>query len=233
MNTFLPILITWLLQYGYLTLGVCIFFAAIGLPVPISLMLLAAGAFSALGDFNIVLLGIIALIAATGGDNVSYLIGRQFGSRVLDWLAQRPRLYVISPTVIPHSRVYFQKRGGWAIFLSRFLITALGGMINLLAGAELYPYRRFLGFDIAGNILGAIIPLALGYIFGASWEAIGDVLGDISGFLTALFIFVYLLTYVIKMVRNMRMHKTQHPYPEAKQNHMFTEMQRQTDTLPL
>jgi membrane-associated protein len=196
-------------------------------------MLLAAGAFAALGDFNIVLLGLIALITATGGDNVSYLIGRQFGSKVLDWLARRPRLYLISPTVIPRSRVYFQKHGGWAIFLTRFLITAFGGVTNLLAGAELFPYPRFLGFDIAGNVIGAIIPLTLGYIFGASWEAIGDVLGDISGFLTALLIFLYLLIRLIKMARNMRTNRMQHTYPEAKQDQMFTQMHQRTDSLPL
>jgi membrane-associated protein len=233
LNTLLPLLVSWLQQYGYLALGLSIFVAAIGLPVPVSLMLLAAGAFAGLGDFNIVLLGLIALITATGGDNLSYLIGRQFGSKVLNWLAQQPRLYVISPQVIPRSRTYFQKQGGWAIFLSRFLITALGGTINLLAGAELYPYRRFLGFDIAGNILGAIIPLTLGYIFGASWEAIGDMLGDISGFLTALLIFLYLLISLIKMARNMRAAKMQHMYQDVQPKPSFVEMQQKPDSLPL
>src|SRR2546430_12335836 len=49
--------------------------------------------------------------------------------------------------------------------------------LNLLSGSELYPYRYFLLFDSSGEALGAIIPLSLGYVFGASWEAVGDVLG--------------------------------------------------------
>jgi membrane-associated protein len=55
MNSFLPILITWLQQYGYPALWLAVFISAIGTPLPVSFILLAAGAFAALGDFNIAL----------------------------------------------------------------------------------------------------------------------------------------------------------------------------------
>ena len=60
--------------------------------------------------------------------------------------------------------------------MSRFLFSALGGTINVIAGADSYPYRRFVLYDVAGETLGAIIPLALGYAFGATWEDVGDLL---------------------------------------------------------
>jgi membrane protein DedA with SNARE-associated domain len=53
----------------------------------------------------------------------------------------------------------FRRRAAWAIFISRCLIVVLGGPINWLAGAERYSYRRFLHWDICGQLLGAIIPL--------------------------------------------------------------------------
>jgi membrane protein DedA with SNARE-associated domain len=36
--------------------------------------------------------------------------------------------------------------------------------MNLLAGAESYPFRSFLLYDVTGETLGAVIPLSLGYI---------------------------------------------------------------------
>src|SRR6266571_4522523 len=81
-----------------------------------------------------------------------------------------------------------------AIFLSRFLFSALGGVINLLSGSELYPYRYFLLFDTSGEALGAIIPLMLGYIFGASWEAVGDVFGYCSFLILCLLVVILLVT---------------------------------------
>ena len=202
MTNLLSFLLSLLQNYGYLALWITVFVAAVGLPIPITLVLLAAGAFAALGDFNIALLFIISFSALVCGDNVGYLIGRIWGSKALNWVEHSKRWNrLIPPRTIARSRYYFRHRGGWAIFLSRFLFSASGGVINLLSGAELYPYRYFLLFDTSGEALGAIIPLLLGYIFGASWEAVGDVLGY-SSFLILCLLVVILL--VIRLIRNAR-----------------------------
>ncbi len=179
--------------------------AAIGIPIPITLVLLATGAFAALGDFNIALLFIISFSALICGDNAGYLIGRIWGSKVLNWVEYSKRWNrLIPPRTVVRSRYYFRHRGGWAIFLSRFLFSALGGVINLLSGSELYPYRYFLICDTCGEALGAMIPLLLGYIFGASWEAVGDVLGYSSFLILCLFVVILLVTGLIRNARSLK-----------------------------
>ncbi len=205
MNSFLlTTLLTWLQQYGYPALWLCVCVASIGLPLPISLVLLAAGAFAALGDFNIVVLALIAISASTCGDSIGYLLGRRIASRILAWFEHQRRFRILSPPKITLAHDYFKRRGAWAIFLSRFLFSGFGGIINLLAGAELYPYRRFLLYDFLGEVLGALIPLVLGYIFGASWEAVGDILGAFSGFVLALLIVILLIVRLARLVRQAR-----------------------------
>jgi membrane-associated protein len=206
MNGLLPYLLNWFLEYGYPVLWLSIFIGALGLPLPNTLMLLAAGAFAAFGDFNFGFLIVISMSAFVGGDSLSYWIGRLWGSRLLAWLEAEHRVrFLPGPRNIAHSRVYFHRLGGWAIFLSRFLVSVLGGAINLLAGAEVYPYRRFIVYDIFGEALGALIPLTLGYIFGTSWEEIGDLLGSFSLLILALLIVLYLSYRAMRIVR--RMHK--------------------------
>jgi len=198
----LSFLLSLLQNYGYLALWITVFVAAVGLPIPITLVLLAVGAFAALGDFNIALLFIISFSALVCGDNVGYLIGRIWGSKALNRVEHSRRWNrLIPPKTIVHSRYYFRYLGGWAIFLSRFLFSALGGVINLLSGSELYPYRDFLLFDTSGEALGAIIPLLLGYIFGASWEAVGDVFGYCSFLILCLLVVILL---VVRLIRNAR-----------------------------
>src|SRR5437588_10493679 len=97
MTIFLPHLISWLQQFGYPALWLMVFIASVGTPLPISLVLLAAGAFAALGDFNIVLLIITATSASVCGDSLGYFIGRNWGTKVLDWLEQSHARYLISP----------------------------------------------------------------------------------------------------------------------------------------
>jgi membrane-associated protein len=205
MSNLLSLLLTFLQNYGYLALWIAVFVAAVGIPIPITLLLLAAGAFAALGDFNVVLLFIISFSALVCGDNVGYGIGRVWGSKVLNWIERSKRWnHLIPPRRIVRSRQYFRYRGGWAIFLSRFLFSALGGVINLLSGSELYPYRYFFFFDVSGEALGACIPLMLGYIFGASWEAIGDVLGYSSFLLLSLLVVILLVIRLIRNARNLK-----------------------------
>ena len=200
MSVFLSTLLSVLQAYGYPALWASIFIAAVGVPLPVSLVLLAAGAFAALGDFNIILLTLISVSASVAGDNLGYLIGRLWGSKVADWLeySKLGRRF-LKPDSVARSRLYFKKRGGWAVFFSRFLVAALGGVVNLLAGTELYPYSYFLLFDIGGEMLGALIPLLLGFAFGASWDAIGDILGTSSllvlGLLLVIYFFLRLLRY--------------------------------------
>src|SRR5436305_14257455 len=205
MSNLLSLLLTFLQSYGYLALWITVYVAAVGIPIPITLLLLAAGAFAALGDFNLVLLFIISFSALVCGDNTGYWIGRIWGSKALNWIERSKRWNrLIPPQRIAQSRQYFRHRGGWAIFLSRFLFSALGGIINLLSGSELYPYRYFLPFDSSGEVLGAIIPLSFGYVFGASWEAVGDVLGYSSFFFLSLLIAMVLVTRLIKNARSLK-----------------------------
>lgn len=205
MSTLLSNLLTFFETYGYFALWVSVFIAAAGLPLPISLEMLAAGAFAALGDFNLVLLFVIALSAQVCGDNVGYLIGRRWGSRVLNWLEQSQKWNRFIPLrTIERSRHYFRQRGGWAIFLSRFLFTALAGIINLLAGSELYPYRYFILTDVSGKALGVLIPLLLGFIFAASWEVMGDILGPLSLFILGLLAVFLLVRLLIKYMRELK-----------------------------
>jgi membrane-associated protein len=198
MSSLFPLLLHWLHEYGYPMLWLTVFIAAVGIPLPISLVLLAVGAFAGYGDFNIMLLIVITITASSCGDNVGYFIGRSWGSRTLHWLVQPRRVHVIPAHTITRSRLYFKRRGGWAIFFSRFLFSALGGVMSLLAGAERYPYRHFLLYDVTGETLGAVIPLSLGYALGACWEAGGDLLGALSGFAFILFLVMLLVRRLVK-----------------------------------
>jgi membrane-associated protein len=190
---YLPQLLSFLQTYGYPMLWLTTFVAALGAPLPITLLLLAAGAFSAAGDFNVVVLTVVALSASVAGDSLGYWIGRLWGSQLLEWAAEtRLGKRILTPEALARSRDYFKRRGGVAIFLTRSVITALGSVINVVAGSELYPFQLFLLYDVLGEALGAIVPLTLGYIVGASWEALGDIYSAVTLFALGAACVIYL-----------------------------------------
>ncbi|HEV2655160.1 MAG TPA: hypothetical protein VGT82_09375, partial [Ktedonobacteraceae bacterium] len=124
-------------------------------------------------------------------------------------------------------------RGGLAIFLSRSVVSALGGTINLLSGAEVYPYHRFLVYDISGELCAAIIPLALGYIFGASWEAIGNILGMVSLLVFGLLVAAYLSYRLIRMLQRMHMAKKIASVQREEKRSSLHDIKESPDSLPL
>lgn len=191
-------------QYGYPALWLIIFVAAVGAPIPVSLLLFASGAFSALGDFNMVMLFPIIWSAAVMGDNLGYLLGRRVGTVLLAWLEQRKRFRWITSPALAQSQAYFRRRGGLAIFMTRVLFSALGGSINLLAGLEHYPYRSFLLWDMIGEALGSLIPLSLGYIFAESWEEAASLFGAFSGLLFALLAAIILFIVLMHKILQRR-----------------------------
>ncbi len=188
-------------HYGYPALWAIVFVAAAGAPISGSLLLFAAGAFAAFGDFNMAILFPVALSAAVMGDNLGYFIGRRVGSPLLAWLERQKRFRLISPQALARSRIYFNRRAAWAIFVTRFLIVVLGGAINFLAGVEQYSYRRFLFWDVSGQILGALITLGLGYISAESWEEVASLFGAFSSFLLALLVAIAVVTLLIRKIR--------------------------------
>jgi membrane-associated protein len=202
MSAWLPGLLTEIHTYGYLAVWLILFIAAVGVPLPVDLLLLAAGALSAGGHFNILLLALFAVSGSVGGDHLGYGIGRWWGHRLLTWLERSPHWHVLAERVIVPAQAYFAQRGGWAIFLSRCLVSGLGGEINLLAGADCYAYRRFVLADVTGETLGAVIPLSLGYVSGARWKEVGNEWGLASlGALAALLLLVLLVALAKTIAR--------------------------------
>jgi membrane-associated protein len=188
-------------HYGYPALWLIVFVAAAGAPISGSLLLFAAGAFAAFGDFNIAILFAVALSAAVTGDNLGYFIGRRAGSPLLAWFVRQKRFRLISERTLARGRIYFRRRAAWAIFITRFLIVVLGGTINLLAGVEQYPYPNFLFWDISGQTLGAAIMLGLGYISAESWEEAASLFGAFSSFLLAFLVAIAVVALVIRKIR--------------------------------
>lgn len=201
MNAFF---ISALQHYGYPALWLVVFVAAAGAPISGSLLLFAAGAFAAFGDLNIFILYPVALSAAVMGDNLTYLIGRRLGTVLLAWIERQKRIRWITPQAMERGRVYFRGRARWAIFITRFLIVALGGPINLLAGLEQYPYRSFLFWDVSGQILSAAISLGLGFAFAESWEEVAGLFGAFSSLVLVGIIGIFLIVILIRRVRRRR-----------------------------
>lgn len=158
--------------------------AAVGAPLPATLLLLALGAFVAADDLDIWPALLVASTAAILGDQIGYAVGRIGGRRAIDAIARRAG----RDDAIGRAERFTARWGAPSIFLSRWLVTALGPWVNLSSGVAAYSWPRFLLWDCLGEILWVSAYLSLGYLFHEHVQELNDLLVTIGWLLLAFII---------------------------------------------
>jgi membrane protein DedA with SNARE-associated domain len=155
----------YMLAYGYWAVFFGVMLENAGVPVPGETILLIAGYFASTGEFNIVLVMLIAAAGAVIGDNIGFAIGHHFGRNVL---LRVGRFFFLTPQRFEHMENYFERHGNKTILVARF-ITGLRVFAALLAGASRkMPWRVFFAYNVAGAVLWSVVITTLGYLFGQS-----------------------------------------------------------------
>jgi membrane-associated protein len=164
------------ITYGVSVVAGVILIAAVGVPLPGSLLLVAAGSFVAQGEMEFWPVVVTALGAAVVGDQVGYMLGRWGGQHWHDKLA---RLMGGADKLAAAERAT-QRWGGVAIFLSRWLLSPLGPALNLTSGVVGYNWLAFLGFVVLGEAVWVFGYVLLGSVFSTKIQELNSLLSDIS-----------------------------------------------------
>lgn len=151
-------------NYGAWTYGILFFviFMETGFVVtpflPGDSLLFAAGTFAALGSLNVWLIAGLLFVAAVLGDAANYTIGRYLGDRAYDikWIKRE---------YLEKTHAFFEKHGGKAIFLARF-VPIVRTFAPFVAGIGKMTYGYFATYNIVGGAVWVTLFTLLGYFFG-------------------------------------------------------------------
>ena len=196
-------LLTLLINYGAPAFALLLFLGALGVPVGASALVIAAGAFSQQGILEWHVTAILGLIGAVIGDAIGFGIG--FYAK--DWVDHR----FGGSLAWKSAEETFDKRAGLAIYLTRFLITALAVPINLIAGGSGILFRRFVLYDTLGEITWIVLYGGLGYIFGSQWELVSDFISSFGGLIMGLVILGVGIWLWVRRLRQMETAKEKVP----------------------
>jgi membrane-associated protein len=169
-------------QYGSPALFVIVTIASIGVPLPVTLLLIVTGSLAAQGVIPVWVAITLAAAGSVLGDQIGYGIGRWGGAKLVErfarFLGGRDRMAIAEA----HARRF----GGAGVFLSRWLVTPLGSVVNLASGIAEYQWIRFFCWDVLGQAVDAALYISLGRIFSDRVLELDAVLGDFSWMLLAL-----------------------------------------------
>jgi len=147
--------------YGILFL---IVFCETGLVVtpflPGDSLLFAAGAFAALGSFELVPLMLLLIVAAIAGDTVNYWIGARIGPRAFSG-----NVRFLKQEYLVRTTEFYERHGGKTIVLARF-IPIVRTFAPFVAGVGRMHYGRFLAYNVIGAVVWVTLFTLAGYFFG-------------------------------------------------------------------
>lgn len=192
----------WLFQlladFGVPLLILTTLASCLALPVPSSLMMLAAGAFAASGDLGLAATASGALAGAFLGDQIGYFIGRSGQARLDRLIAAHPK----RGAILARAKSLLQKRGGAGVFLSRWLFSPLGPYVNFAAGAAGLTWTHFAIWGAAGEAVWVSLYIGLGYAFSENLTAVAEFAGDISGLLAGLALMILTGLWLARALRD-------------------------------
>ncbi|MDL2341771.1 MAG: DedA family protein [Patescibacteria group bacterium] len=155
-----------LIQSGGLLLLAIIVFAEVGLLLgfflPGDTLLIAAGIYAHAGHLSIVSVIAVVAVAAIVGDSTGYYIGRKLGPRVFN----KPDGLIFRKDHIDKAEAFYEKYGAKTLLISHFL-PFIRTFQPLLTGVSRMPYKRFVIYDVIGDIAWAISVPLLGYYVGS------------------------------------------------------------------
>jgi membrane-associated protein len=138
----------------------------VGFFLPGDSLLFTAGLLASQGELNFPLIFVGCMIFAILGDQVGYSIGRRAGPRILArerWFTQRRH--------VARAERFFARRGGHAVLIARF-VPIVRTFVPVMAGIVRMPYRKFVGWNVAGGILWGGGVTTLGYVLGETIPSI-------------------------------------------------------------
>lgn len=186
-----------LASYGVPLLALTALASCLALPVPSSLMMLAAGAFAASGDLALASVTGGALAGALAGDQLGYLVGRRGQARLDRLIATYPK----RAAVLARARALLKARGGAGVFFSRWLVSPLGPYVNFAAGAAGLSWSRFTAWAAAGEAIWVSLYVGLGYAFSDNLAAVAEFASDISGLIAGLVLMILSGLWLLRAAR--------------------------------
>lgn len=169
-------------------------FASSVVPVPEIELLVASFAAFATSVDGLIYLILLVLAATVLGDLSAYFITRRFSDKLEKWM-KKFRWYS------KHEEKYrakFNEYGFIFVFLTRFLITGAGLVVNYVSGFEKMDKKKFISAVILGQLVAALLYTLIGYIFKDTWtEFLNFVQSSFLAFF-AFLIFIFLAYMAVK-----------------------------------
>ena len=190
LETLIAFLLSVTESMGYF--GIYLYMVMVGtfVPVPSELVLVPAGYLASQGQMNYWFLLLSGSLGSLSGALINYFFAKLIIKKILSHKV----------TFIDKVTNFFNSHGKISVFVAP-LTPGLGQYISLPAGISHMPFRYFIPFTYAANIIWVGFMLAVGYMFGSSEGNAHGVVVEGTLFLFGMAILIAIIYVVVTFRR--------------------------------
>jgi membrane protein DedA with SNARE-associated domain len=183
-------------KMGTLGIALLMFVENVFPPIPSELIMPLAGFSAARGERNLVIVIIAGSVGSLLGALLWYYIGKGIGAeRLKRWATKHGRWLTLSPKEVDRVCGWFNRHGGKAVFIGRF-IPAVRTLISVPAGIAGMPLGSFLLYSSAGTILWTALLAVAGYFLESQYDKVAHWMNAVSNGVIGLIVLGYLYRVV-------------------------------------
>lgn len=185
-------ILEWIAWGGYFGIFLLMALENVVPPIPSEVIMGFGGIAVARGHMAMLPLLLWGTAGTTAGNVFWYVIGRRMGyARFRGVVERHGRWLTLEWDDVERLHRFFAKRGGWVVFVFRFLPT-FRTMISLPAGMAGMPAWQFLAWTFAGSIIWNGMLAAAGFWLGTRFDQLDRYVGPAGVALTVLAAAAYL-----------------------------------------
>jgi membrane protein DedA with SNARE-associated domain len=148
---------------------------------------MAIGAFASQGYFDLGPVFIFSILTNVFADILGYFITYKYGELAIRKLKIGENKYYLKV------KDYVKRYDGITVFVTR-ISTPFGPLVNFISGLYEVPFRKFITFDILGNLVDFSFYMLLGYWLGNYWQYFVDAVGSFGEIIIIIAVIVIVLT---------------------------------------
>jgi membrane protein DedA with SNARE-associated domain len=159
----------FLLRHGYTVLFVVVLVDQLGIPMPAAPFLIAAGAYAASGDLDLVRIAGVTVVASLAAHVFWYELARRRRGDILGLLC---RVSLEPDYCARHARDFFIRWGAGTLVIASFMPGFIGVAAQPIAATVGMPRRTFLALNVLGAFLFVTLCAGFGFLFSERVEEI-------------------------------------------------------------
>ena len=197
---YIKAILPYIHHYGYWAVFFAIYLEDFGLPMPGESTLIVCSFFAALGQLNLIIVGILGFAGAVLGDNTGFVIGHYGGRKIiLKW----GKYVFLTGKRMNKLEGYFEKRGGLIVSVARF-VQGLRQFNGIIAGISEMRWKKFVVFNLIGAALWVGMWIGVATVLGSRKDLLVEFIKKAQYILPAIFITPFLVEGIYHLIKRLK-----------------------------